>query len=433
MTSKPRFDVKTFRQFIACDSCGKENPSKRCSKCRCTFYCSVECQKEHWSKHKAGCRPILILGKQMNGAPNVADEELEQLESVNSCCSICLEEPIVNPIILKDCRHSFCLKCLMEWQKYQKNDDISVKKSSCPICRKAIAKTVSEEALEKAMQYGAAGQFAENYYEPSLGSDDFAIVPKRFPLFVDEKQQKCYDLAMNQIQQVLIHDPTDLAALCLKGQMFRFVHPGEAIEAFEMLSEIDRKACENVDKLRAIRSHFQDPQYPTEEEQEQYISAHEEIAASGKGNLYQLGSGLFRLYEIKIWSAEAYESACKYDTAAYIYKGLLGEIYSFENSIFAQIDPRLIRMTLSGASRCCFALKDFERAKSLSKIALGMNRHFPGIHMLVAQAQWALGEHDDAVITMKRGILYETPWDVEYQERNIAFLERMLSALGAEE
>ena len=32
------------------------SPSSRCSKCKCIFYCSKECQVADWRRHKKACR-----------------------------------------------------------------------------------------------------------------------------------------------------------------------------------------------------------------------------------------------------------------------------------------------------------------------------------------------------------------------------------------
>lgn len=47
----------------ACEACGKTGEEgteiKACTRCRATFYCSVACQKKHWSSvHKFACRPV---------------------------------------------------------------------------------------------------------------------------------------------------------------------------------------------------------------------------------------------------------------------------------------------------------------------------------------------------------------------------------------
>jgi tetratricopeptide (TPR) repeat protein len=430
MTSQSTFDIKSFRQYINCDACGKENPSKRCSRCHCTFYCSVECQKEHWTKsnHRGECRPYLELKNQMSGMHTFSTEESELVEPVNTCCSICFDEPIVNQIVLKDCHHAFCISCLMEWQKYNKRNE------ACPMCRQAIEKTVVEEAFDKAMWYAAAGRLVEKVYDPVLtpNGDTIPVVPGEFPAIADERQQKFYDLAMDQIAQVLLHNPNDLQALVVKGQMFRFIHPEESIQAFQAALEIDQKGSSNLLKLKTIEHQMHNPDFPTEEEQMRYLAMYDDIVASDDSTLTQIGSGPFRLYEIKIWLAEAYEAAGRFNDAAAIFKALLNEVFSFEYSKYVQISPSVNRMMLSGDSRCCYFLKKFERAKHSAEMALDMNRHFPGIHLLVAQAQWALGEKN-AVITMKRGVLYEAPWDENNQERNISFLERLLSLLLVKE
>lgn len=36
-----------------------------CSRCRGVYYCSSECQKSHWSSHKANCKPVPVLSEKM--------------------------------------------------------------------------------------------------------------------------------------------------------------------------------------------------------------------------------------------------------------------------------------------------------------------------------------------------------------------------------
>jgi Ring finger domain len=95
---------------------------------------------------------------------NMAAQEMEHPESVNAS-SICLEEPIVNPVVLKECRHAFCAICLMEWQKYQQREVISPSSEfcSCPICRQTLPKTTVEKVLDMASPF-----FAVRYGTNSL-------------------------------------------------------------------------------------------------------------------------------------------------------------------------------------------------------------------------------------------------------------------------
>lgn len=58
------FDEKTVRHAIAfirktnriCKRCGITDVHlKCCSKCKIVYYCSQECQKQHWPSHKREC------------------------------------------------------------------------------------------------------------------------------------------------------------------------------------------------------------------------------------------------------------------------------------------------------------------------------------------------------------------------------------------
>jgi len=46
------------REELKCAVCEKYG-NKRCGKCRKIFYCSAECQREHWSTHKLVCQPVV--------------------------------------------------------------------------------------------------------------------------------------------------------------------------------------------------------------------------------------------------------------------------------------------------------------------------------------------------------------------------------------
>ena len=52
---------------------------KRCSSCKTLYYCSVDCQKQHWPTHRELCTAIRILQVQVDG------EEMGVGDSVDQC------------------------------------------------------------------------------------------------------------------------------------------------------------------------------------------------------------------------------------------------------------------------------------------------------------------------------------------------------------
>ncbi|XP_029030811.1 egl nine homolog 1 [Betta splendens] len=51
---KPQSDLERDRQY--CELCGKMENLLKCGRCRSSFYCSKEHQKQHWKKHKLICK-----------------------------------------------------------------------------------------------------------------------------------------------------------------------------------------------------------------------------------------------------------------------------------------------------------------------------------------------------------------------------------------
>ncbi|CAI5714927.1 unnamed protein product [Peronospora destructor] len=52
-------ETSELRRCAKCDkraASGKE--LKRCTRCKCTFYCNAQCQRGHWKDHKVSCTPL---------------------------------------------------------------------------------------------------------------------------------------------------------------------------------------------------------------------------------------------------------------------------------------------------------------------------------------------------------------------------------------
>lgn len=45
-------------KITLCDNCYKVCGLKRCSLCKITYYCDLECQNAHWASHKTDCKTL---------------------------------------------------------------------------------------------------------------------------------------------------------------------------------------------------------------------------------------------------------------------------------------------------------------------------------------------------------------------------------------
>jgi tetratricopeptide (TPR) repeat protein len=387
------------------------------------------------------------------GVTKISPEEEAKPATSAVICSICLSESVEHPIVLPECGHTFCFGCLVQWQNYTQNSYLTTRnqrssspQGRCPNCRESIPVSIVDTAIEKAQLYAAAGRLTDMVYDHHLKSENETVtetVEGSMEFFTDERQEKFCRMALEQINQVLNADPTNIVALCTKGEIFRHVMPQEAIDAIQEVLRLDEEAVKTKEKLDQVvkdldefraqmdetltEAEIEDDNHPMVEEWGRRVEAAETLVNETKRGA-QLNNGPFRLYQIKVLLAEAYESAREYKKAEAVYNEMLKEMFQLSDEDYLKLRPPISRMIQSGASRCYFHLNDFDRAKVLAQMSMGMNRHFPGIHILLAQAQWALNEQQEAIRTMCRGVLYETPWDESNQERNRVYLQEFIDA-----
>ena len=92
---------KLQKSIRNCDACSKESPSKKCSRCRNTYYCDRECQISHWQVHKKECnQQVKIL------------ETIEEKEKNSILCNLCEEKKIKQYFSKMDSRN-YCDSCLL--------------------------------------------------------------------------------------------------------------------------------------------------------------------------------------------------------------------------------------------------------------------------------------------------------------------------------
>jgi tetratricopeptide (TPR) repeat protein len=419
------------RPYIECDTCSRPNPPKRCGRCSCAFYCSIECQRKHWrGGHKKSCRPLEEMRASL---PSMDPSAIDHKRApINSTCGICLEEPIQRPITLAKCTHAFCFSCLKEWQIYSK---ASLDTNSCPFCRQGIEKTVSEEALEKVkLQALRAGRLDK--YEKK------------------EERKALYDSALAEVDAILEMDEKDTVAIGVKAQILIHVRPKEAIATTHKILELDKiivKKHENV--IAELEKASKANEAGDTITSLQIMSSLEsQYGPNHKTWPCPVGKGPYRLYPLRVTLAEAYEAAERWEEAQKEYSDMAITLYldkmnePNQDWITTDLAGQMLSMTC-GVSRCLFHMKQYEKAIFSGQQAVVMDRSYPGVHKLIAEPQHALarqlgdakrgkprfaGMHDktsttiaDAIRTMHRGHIYETPWDDVNKEANKEYLMRL--------
>lgn len=113
-----------------CANCGASEGSipgisvhRFCSRCQITCYCSLKCQKTHWTN--GGHKHVCIAPK--NRKVSEQPEPKKAAAKGEECC-ICLEEMTEKETIKLDCGHSFHLDCIQQLKE-------KGVQQLCPLCR----------------------------------------------------------------------------------------------------------------------------------------------------------------------------------------------------------------------------------------------------------------------------------------------------------
>jgi tetratricopeptide (TPR) repeat protein len=82
-----------------------------------------------------------------------------------------------------------------------------------------------------------------------------------------------------------------------------------------------------------------------------------------------------------------------------------------------------------GACVCMYHLGEFDRAIAAGECAVMMNRHYDQVYKYLALSHKDKGDIDEAVITMRKAVRYEAPWN----ERNLELAKELLEQLIQEQ
>jgi len=402
MASQPSIDsVSISRDCIQCDGgCGTANPSKRCTRCKAVYYCSLECQKLHWKQHKRFCLPVPETIEKLrkddgyfNGKLQYSDEDVaflrtkldvermgagnsfetvtEDKRKTNTECSICFRDPIVAPVLVKGCCHAFCSSCLHKWQQQTQqnaldNDNnlqnsvmimnlhdksaprrirLSDPPSHCPTCRgeagpgKVINALVaiSQQCLEKVKTKGSNDRNSEEELVQVLAELDKVLGMKE-------------------------QSGADFAIYASKAQILLFLsRPNDALAclaAFDRVNDDKNWKNDSMDgsAMRLL-------------EAEAYIQLEDWETAMDRSIPKAAGAmGASQFRQIHMLQAKCQYHLGKYDQAIRAIDGIL-QIWG----------PRY--------------------------------RHYPGIRKYKALAEKAKGDVEAALTTMNQAVLYETPFE----------------------
>lgn len=175
--------------------------------------------------------------------------------------------------------------------------------------------------------------------------------------------------------------------------------PGAAIETHNRMAELDDQRQAEVVHVESLLQRAEAAE--TEGEEEDLLDEAESLQKK-TGN--RLKGGAARLFDLKLLQAEAYQDMKEWEEAMRIY----GSILEVDDMVGSPIQYRQVFI---GMSRSLYETSVYEKSIAAASAAIEMNPHFPGVYKFKALSQRAMGELDEAVQTMTRAVLYETPWD----------------------
>ena len=447
---------------ITCDgpNCQQTAPSKRCPSCFTAYYCSVDCQKRAWKDHQLFCTPLDVMiekQKELRPMESITDILRENgLEMTNRSsstittekrqkdgatrrqsneedagdpCHICLSGIMKDPITMKNCKHSFCCNCIMTWQakskerhhfmeatqqrqRQQETTDIHdnnrpTKASStilaCPVCREEM-ENLEESLLSHAISLATEANIR------TLSEDDRMIL---------RKEALSYANKVLDIPNCSIQAHFSKANILLSMRSYQ-----KALEAIEELLD-ENKRRDNHPVLLLIQNKAETFDEGDSIETSERLQE-EVLAAAQQHGMPATRIGSDHLFDVYVIQSEAYQGLEKWKEAMDSYEKAMLALDG-PNSPPA-IDQRKLFM---GLAECAYKVKEYENAIAYANAAIEMNRHFPGIHRLKALALEKVGRLDEAIVTMNRAVLYETPWDEENQQNVLALYNDLRSKMAS--
>ena len=114
--------------------------------------------------------------------------------------------------------------------------------------------------------------------------------------------------------------------------------------------------------------------------------------------------------------AKSYMKLCNYKSA----------FQNLQTSLMSIIpgDPTNVKSTREIfylLSKIFYELKEYHKSIDAAEAAIEMNRTYPGVYYPLAESYMALNDLDNAILSMKRAVMFETNWDPKNKELVLAF------------
>ena len=146
----------------SCSACGKKSDTaKKCTACKCVWYCDKKCQNKHWKEHKKECKHIKkVLDKRGGKLDSGTEKNLGPLPDLppREECPICMRVLPIHARLQRYagcCGKSICGGC--SFQHQMKSAERAAEKGqtlvspTCAFCRKPMAQS-DEEVLARGLK-----------------------------------------------------------------------------------------------------------------------------------------------------------------------------------------------------------------------------------------------------------------------------------------
>ena len=414
--------VRHCKQFIRCDSCGQENPKLRCSRCHLVHYCSRECQAKDWKReHKSVCVPIEEMKNKLrsfegNSTQMEATEEIRrQVLEGDPECAICLERPMVQPVVLEKCHHAFCFHCLRNWNEVQTQPRVVFGPSStattisstptCPLCRQEIP-NVAESIIQDVLVLLTAAQKRN-------ASEAFILEPCTKAL---EKMEMLKEVTKQTENDVKFGERCHYQLLYFQLSIHLLLK--EYDEALNVATESERQLRTAVANGLAIEAHLKQMEssqiHPELEDEmmDQLEILYNQPYTTPRVHI----DAVLQVARIQVLQEDWMAVKATYKEIMLLYDE------EVETQTSPGMTPQQHREIYSGMARCAYELGNYDFAIDFGQAAIAMNRYFPGSHHYVALAYLASSNMQrEAQQCAAEAVIFEAPWDEDHQAKTKGF------------